>query len=365
MNAGLLVTRLVLALVLLVAGLTKLADPEGSRRAVSDFGLPDALAGPLAGLLPLLELAAAILLLPSSTARAGAGLATVLFAAFSAAVARSIARGETPDCHCFGQLHSTPAGPKTLARNACLTAAAALVAAGGAGTSATAWLGRQPEAVLIALLGAGALVIVAAACGAVALSLLRRHGLLLLRVETLEQALADHGIAALPAAGARTPTPAPDAGLPVGSQAPELDVADLDGRSVTLNSLRTGSPAVLLVFSDPGCGPCSALMPRIAAWQRNHPQSLRIALVSRGGRDANLAHAREHGLVDLLVQGGRQASEDYRVSGAPAAVLIDSDGRIASQVHAGADAITSLVAGRLAAAYTRPDGVEGAAVAAS
>jgi uncharacterized membrane protein YphA (DoxX/SURF4 family) len=58
MDSFLLVARLLLALVFAVAGVAKLADREGSRRAIVDFGVPSALAAPL-GLLSLAELAVA------------------------------------------------------------------------------------------------------------------------------------------------------------------------------------------------------------------------------------------------------------------------------------------------------------------
>jgi uncharacterized membrane protein YphA (DoxX/SURF4 family) len=45
MGAALLGLRLLLACVFLVAGVAKLADLAGSRRAVIDFGVPERLAG--------------------------------------------------------------------------------------------------------------------------------------------------------------------------------------------------------------------------------------------------------------------------------------------------------------------------------
>ena len=68
MDAALLFARLLLAAVFVVAGVAKLADREGSRRAVADFGVPVALAAPLGILLPLAELAVAATLIPTSTA---------------------------------------------------------------------------------------------------------------------------------------------------------------------------------------------------------------------------------------------------------------------------------------------------------
>src|SRR5438045_2029559 len=120
------IIRALLVSVFAVAGFAKLADLDGSRRAVAGFGVPERLARPLGTLLPFAELSAAGLLLFGATARAGAALALALLVAFSAGIARSVARGEAPDCHCFGQLHSEPAGPRTLIRSLTLGGMAAL-----------------------------------------------------------------------------------------------------------------------------------------------------------------------------------------------------------------------------------------------
>jgi uncharacterized membrane protein YphA (DoxX/SURF4 family) len=46
MDAALLIARLVLAAVFALAGVAKLLDLEGSRKAVIEFGLPAGLAAP-------------------------------------------------------------------------------------------------------------------------------------------------------------------------------------------------------------------------------------------------------------------------------------------------------------------------------
>src|SRR3712207_6801747 len=144
MDAALLIARLVLAAVFALAGVAKLSDLEGSRKAIMDFGLPAVLASPLALLLPLAELAVAAALIPASTAWWGALGALGLLVLFVVGISINLARGRKPDCHCFGQLHSAPAGWKTLARNGVLAAVAGFVlweGYDGAGPSAVAWLG--------------------------------------------------------------------------------------------------------------------------------------------------------------------------------------------------------------------------------
>ena len=61
-----------------------------------------------------------------------------------------MARGEEPDCHCFGQIHSAPAGPPTLARNAVLAGCAAVIVAYGSGPAVDAWVNARSAGELVA-----------------------------------------------------------------------------------------------------------------------------------------------------------------------------------------------------------------------
>jgi uncharacterized membrane protein YphA (DoxX/SURF4 family) len=124
MGAALLSLRLLLACVFVVAGLAKLADLAGSRRAAVEFGVPERLAGVVGVGLPVCELAVAAALLVSVSARFGA---LVLLGVFVAGVSVALVRGTEADCHCFGQLHSAPVGWRTLARNVLLAAMAGFV----------------------------------------------------------------------------------------------------------------------------------------------------------------------------------------------------------------------------------------------
>ena len=111
MPVVLLVARLLLAAVFAVAALTKLADLAGSRQAMRNFGVPERLAVPLGTLLPIAELAIAITLRPRGLGPVDCSRALLLLLLFVAGIAYNLARGRTPDCHCFGQLHEArPAG---------------------------------------------------------------------------------------------------------------------------------------------------------------------------------------------------------------------------------------------------------------
>ena len=120
--------RLVLAGVFLVAGLAKLVDRKGARTSIGAFGIPDGLAGLFAFALPVAEIGFALALFASATVQWGALGLIGLLLLFIVAIGINLARGNRPDCRCFGQLHSTPIGADTLWRNTVLASMAAVVA---------------------------------------------------------------------------------------------------------------------------------------------------------------------------------------------------------------------------------------------
>lgn len=339
MDFVLLLVRLVLAVAFAVAGVAKLADLTGSRQAMRDFGVPARLAKPLGTLLPLVELAVALALVPRASAWWGALGGLVLLLAFVAGIGTNLARGKQPACHCFGQLHSAPAGWPTLARNGVLAAVAGFILWQGRdapGLSVVAWADDLSTVEGVALGIALLALVLAAAVGWAIVHLLSQHGRLLLRLDALEAA---SGVTPQQAA-----TDRPTTGLPAGTPAPAFSLSGLHGETLTLDALRAAGKSVLLVFSDPGCGPCNALMPEIGRWQREHAAAMTVAVVSRGTPEANRAKASEHGVGTVLLQQNREVAEAYRTNGTPTAVLVRPDGTIGSPTAAGAEAIRSLVA---------------------
>jgi peroxiredoxin len=341
MDGILLVARLLLAGVFGVAGLAKLTDRTGSRQAMIDFGVPGPLATPLGILLPLAELSITAALVPTITAWWGALGALTLLLLFVAAISVNLARGRSPDCHCFGQLHSVPAGWATLARNGLLAAVAGFVIWQGgddAGLSVVTWL-FELTAFQLATLVAGVVVLgLLAAEGWFLVHLLGQNGRLLIRVEALEARLAADGMTTAP-----TPTLSTITGLPVGSPAPSFHLASLSGEPMTLHSLRATGNSVMLVFSDPGCGPCHALLPDLVRWQRDYASALTIALISRGKPEANRAKIAEYGVQNVLLQQDREVAQSYQAYGTPTAVIVRPDGTIGSPPASGAAAIGALV----------------------
>ncbi len=342
MDLALLLARLLLAGVFAVAGTAKLADREGSRRSAVDFGVPAPLATPLAVLLPLAELAVAVALIPAATAWWGAAGALTLLLLFGAGIAANLARGRRPECHCFGQLRSEPATWKMVARNGGLAAIAAFVVwrgFGDAGPSALGWLAGLSAAQVVGLVVGMAVLGVLTIQGLLLLNLLRQNGRLLMRVEALEGGLGG-GAATYPNGDVAAQPPV---GLPIGSPAPDFELPGLHGETLALASLRASGKPVMLLFTDPDCGSCTAMLPEIRRWQKDHAGDLTISLVSRGTVAENRAKSTEQGLRGILIQRDGEVSEDYEVGAAPSAVLVRADGTIGSPVVEGPDAIGALL----------------------
>src|ERR1019366_5264737 len=108
--------------------------------------------------------------------------------------------------------------------------------------------------------------------------------------------------------------------------APAFELPELfNGSILTLDTLRTERRPIVLIFSDPDCGPCSALLPDIARWEREQAATLTIAFISRGSQEINRVKIGEHRLKHVLLQNDREVAEAYRANGTPAAVLISLD----------------------------------------
>jgi peroxiredoxin len=342
MDIVILFARLLLAAVFVVAGVAKLADREGSRRAVADFGVPSALAAPLGILLPLAELAVAAALIPTSTAFWGAVGALVLLLLFVAGIGANLARGRRPDCHCFGQLHSSPAGWSTLARNGVLAAIAALLVwrglEGEVGPSVIGWIGALSTAQLLVLAGGTVVLALLAVQWFFLFGVLRQNGRLLARLNAVEERLAAAGLAPSENGAHRT------SGLAVGSPAPAFALQDLDGEEVTLDGLRAPGKPVMLMFTDPSCEPCMDLLPDVGRWQQQYAGKLTIALVGRGSVEENSAEASEHGVENVLLQEDWEVADAYEIDATPGAVVVSPEGIIGSPVAQGPDEVEALLA---------------------
>lgn len=174
-------------------------------------------------------------------------------------------------------------------------------------------------------------------------ALLRQNGRILLRLERAEAALAavrplngaGADVSADPLASSRIQR----AGLTPGTIAPDFTLPLLDGGEVALSSY--AGRWLLLVFTDPDCAPCLALLPRLERASRGSEVS--VLLVSRRDPDANRRKMAEAGVtLQVALQKHWEISRLYAKFATPIAYLIDPRGRIADTVAAGTEAILAL-----------------------
>lgn len=148
-----------------------------------------------------------------------------------------------------------------------------------------------------------------------------------------------------------------ETGLPAGAPAPGFRLPRVDGNG-EIGLADYQGRRVLLVFSDPACGPCNELAPQLEQRHRatSDPQ---ILMVSRRDREANLAMIAEHSLsFPIILQRHLELSRDYGMLATPVAYLIDAHGAIAADVAIGAEAIVALASN----APGRPRGRKEAAI---
>ena len=333
--------RLALAVVFIVAAVAKLRDRAGARQAVADFGLPAALVNPIAQGLPYTEIVLALGLIPAATAWWAAWGVFLMLTGFTAGMVVNLQRGRKPACHCFGEMDSAPIGWHSLIRNAILGLGAVVIIAVGFGAGsaelsdgpaiASRVTGLTPPGVGLAALAMLGLLVE----GFMLLRMRSQNSSLILRLETLEEKVRASAHVSEPAA-------LPATGLPVGAAAPTFRLNDVSGQTVTLEALRAAGNPVMLMFTDPNCGPCQRLLPDVGLWQSEYGEELTIALLSRGTVEENLAKTSVHGIRNVILQEDREVLKAYRVAGTPSAVIIRYDGTIGSETAAGAEAITIL-----------------------
>ena len=307
--------RVLLTAIFGVAGVTKFLDQSGTREAVINFGAPKSFAPAVAVVLPIAELAIAVGLLFSATAWWSGLAALVVLGIFVVAISINLARGNTHECHCFGQIYSRPLGWPTLGRNLVFAAAAVMVL----------WNGQQSQASIVSsiseLTSSQVLLLI------VGLIIVGAGVFYFQRTQKQQVVQEDSD----------------PAGLPLDSEAPDFDLSAYEGGRTSLQQLLDFGKPILLIFTNPKCGPCIHLFKEIKEWQTAHNDQLTIVLLSMGTIKDNFVNVARNGLGPVLLQEKSEVAKLYGATLTPSAVIVDLHGRIASRVAAGGDEIRALL----------------------
>src|SRR4029077_19531257 len=122
-----------------------------------------------------------------------------------------------------------------------------------------------------------------------------------------------------------------------------FELPDLESKTRKLSDFR--GKRVLLIFFNPQCGFCVQMAEELAALDPDgkdgHPVPL---VVSAGDAGLNRELVQEHKIAcPVLLQKATEVASQYQASGTPTGYLIDEEGKLASGLTIGAQALLALV----------------------
>lgn len=317
---------LILAAVFAFSGLGKLGDDDTAvTREWTDLGVPDALnvrwlrrGHPWAELV----LAAALVFAPGVLAVVTTAGATVLCVVYLVLVVRAVTRPEPTDCACFGEDSRAAITGQTVVRNVVLLALAVLSI-----VQAIAY--GSPLSVLMLTPASTWWWLLAVAVAAATVYL----------VAPPASAAANQDVPG-DVRASETGEPLGEGGEYLRTLTPLANLVDRGGFVYSIVEL-SRARAQLLLFVNPGCGSCPAVVERVPQWQEQLPE-LQIRLVVTQDLDQLEASKPEwapYAMQDPL----GEASRMLRIVHTPTAVLLGTDGMLAGGPIAGSADISAFV----------------------
>jgi len=341
MEVILLLIRLFLAAIFALAGIGKLLDLQGSEKAVKDFGVPENLAKPFSVLLPVAEILIAVFLLFVQTSWLGAIGGFLLLLVFIGGMLFQMAKGNAPDCHCFGQIHSEPVSAKSLIRNAVFAVPAFVLVVSGSENQGLSLFDSANDSsennVMQFIIGLATIGLLATVVFYLK-KISEQQTQIMRRIEILELTSHDGGRQV-----ERENLSNPHDGLPIGAPAPDFELPDVNGRDVAFEHLLAKAKPLLFFFVSANCNPCEALLPEIEAWQRELENKVNFVFISSGKAKENSDKFAGESFRQILLQKEREVATLFGAPWTPTALLINADGTIASRAAAGDAAIRELV----------------------
>lgn len=319
---------LALAAVLVLSGVAKLPDPRSTHSMMTSLRLPGRLAHrTVARLLPWGELAVAALLLTPWrwTFALGSLAAVLLFLAFWVVVARAMTFDPRPTCSCFGRVGDHRITGRTVVRNSVLLALALL-------TAVVALLGETGTGLLADFApGDWAWLVLAVALATLSALVLGRGP-----STDLAPGTADAQVEAAAPGGAG----AQDGSL-VGDELALSDglLVSSDHEAVPVRRLAAQHPQ-LLVLANCWCGSTMVTIDRLPDWRERLPD-LGVQLVHTHvpWEEPRLAH-----VPGVWWDPGGRVYSAVQAGPSPAAVLLDTGGRVVDGPVTGVESIERLVA---------------------
>lgn len=332
---------LILAMVFLLSGSSKLIDRTGTAITLREFGIPPRYSGSVAGILPIAELATSALLVLPSTRMYGTVVALGLLLLFTTAIAHALSRGKSTNCRCFGQIRSRPIGWHTLGRNAGLI----VVASGPLVLNAD---GIDPHSsTAVQVLAAG--LTTAGLLAAVGFEFADLYG------QGRTPGVASGHAGTYPAVMGRASEPSDEGSLDsgevgseqmrIGDVAPHFSLPATGGGQVSLADLTREGVPVVLIFIDPECELCESVLESIEETEQSASSDVIVQVIGCGSVDEHRLKGERFGIGEILVQEDWEVADALGSESVPSAVLIQPGGIVGSAIAEGPDEVLELIRG--------------------
>lgn len=118
--------------------------------------------------------------------------------------------------------------------------------------------------------------------------------------------------------------------LKVGEPAPELSLATIDSKLVTVGGAQANKKSQLLFFASPDCPVCKTLMPALKSAATQESDWIDLIMASDGDSQDHRAYVKSQGLLAYPYIVSELLGKTYGVAKLPYAVVIDESGKIAS-----------------------------------
>jgi thiol-disulfide isomerase/thioredoxin len=128
---------------------------------------------------------------------------------------------------------------------------------------------------------------------------------------------------------------------PIGADAPPVELRDVAGDPLELTAPDRDT---LVVFWNPGCGFCQRMLDDVRTFAQSPPEGApRLLLISTGSVEDNEAMEVP---APIALDGTFAAGSAFGTTGTPSGILVDRDGKIASELAVGAPGVMALTAAR-------------------
>lgn len=319
-----LAMQLLLSIVLLVAGGTKLMGRESFASSLERMRFPSSTIGMVSVIVPLGEIVLGIAILIPTSAQWSAGIAGCLMAIYALFVVWEIKTNRGVKCACFGNLSSSSMSGATVIRNLILTAVAVAafvgLKAGHHNSIIDAWsriVGSQNVIAAFSILS----LVVSLIVLFLAIYLLTQYGAISLALDPMREQV----------------------GLKKGDLIPDFSLVGVDGKPVTREVLLESAPNLLnVIFASTSCSHCESIFASLVGDESL--DSSRIIVVATGDADGVRAKLGSRFGERVFSDVGSVAAKSLKVFSTPTIVQMDSSGRVSSDSESGADKVLKKLA---------------------